>query len=45
MSLPTQFSDAQFNAVQLIGTAAGPYNGDEFVVRFGAINRRLNEQF
>ena len=36
------FSDAQFNAAQLIGTTAGVYNGDELVVRLGAINRRLD---
>jgi hypothetical protein len=36
------FSDAQFNAAQLIGTAAGVYNDDELVVRLSAINRRLD---
>ena len=28
----------QFNTVQLIGTAAGAYNGEELVVRFSATN-------
>jgi hypothetical protein len=34
--------DARVNAAQLIRSATGAYNGEELVVRFSAIDRRLN---